>query len=148
MNTIFSRKTEAIVNEVKNQMIEAQQESQYTQESLADDCQVTQATISRWFSYKIDYFPPLYILSLLPESITVPLCKHFLSRFDKIVIDAPIGLKIDGNIDDNLLAIDVFQAEIIKLKGQNPKKIISMCEKMEHEIATIKQEAERMLVHK
>lgn len=141
MSTIFNRKTEAIVNEVKNQMLESLQESAITQESLADDCQVTQATISRWFSYKIEYFPPLYILSLLPEAIAVPLCKFFLSRFNKIVIDAPKALKLDGDINDNLLAIDVFQAEIIKDKGRNPKKVIAMCEKMERELATIKQEA-------
>lgn len=145
MSHIFSRKLEAIINESKNVMLEALQESNVTQESLADDCQVTQATISRWFSYKIEFFPPVYVLSLLPESITVPLCKFFLSRFNKLVVDAPKNLTLDGNIDDNLLNIDVFQAEIIKLRGGNPKKTIKMCEEIEREIATIKQEAQKQL---
>ena len=145
MSQIFSKKLEASLNEIKNLMIEAQQESGIIQESLADDCQVTQATISRWFSYKIEYFPPIYSLFLLPEQITVPLCKFFLRRFNKTVIDIPESLHLDGNIDDNLLNIDVFQAEIIKLHGSNPKKIITWCEKIEKEIATIKHEAQLKL---
>jgi|GEM_PF-4831802 len=70
---------------LKDLLIQIREQSQHSQEDLADMCGTSQPTIQRWFSYALDFFPPLWVLSVLPEEFVVPLCHHFLSRFSKTI---------------------------------------------------------------
>ncbi|MFA5313743.1 MAG: hypothetical protein WC375_10600 [Methanomassiliicoccales archaeon] len=86
MNPIFNRTMQRTLEELKEVMRSSFMESGKTQEALADEAQTTQPTIHRWFSYDLSFFPPIYILSFLPESITIPICDFFLKRYGKRVV--------------------------------------------------------------
>ncbi|MHB1051182.1 MAG: hypothetical protein ACYC09_13975 [Bacteroidota bacterium] len=137
-----NRKISALMNEVKEVMRQAFVESELTEEELADQASVTQPTINRWFSYKLEYFPPLFILGLLPKSITVPICSYFVHRHGLTVVEQEFNLPTDGRVEDNLLNIDQFQGEVIKLMKKDPKKAMAYCDSLIREAMIAKKELE------
>ena len=145
MNQIFNRKIQSILDEVKEVLRSSMMESGITQEALADETETTQPTIHRWFAYDTSHFPPLYILALLPESITVPLCNLFLKRFLKRVMDVPENIISDGKMEDEILNIEVFVADIIKVKDTNPEKAVKICDRVMTEVFRLQKEAQEIV---
>lgn len=132
---VFANRThEHKAQELKDLLVRSREESPHSQEDLADMCGTSQPTIQRWFSYTLDHFPPIWTLALLPEEVVVPLCRHFLSRFNKTISTRISALHTDGSIDDNLLNIDVIQAEIIKRKDKEPRKVLEWIDKLRLEL--------------
>jgi hypothetical protein len=142
---IFNRKIQAILNEVKEIMRSSFAESGITQEALADESQTTQPSINRWYSYDLSHFPPIYHLALIPEAILVPICNYFLKRFSMRASKMPEGLLIDGHMEDEILAIDVIIADIIKVKDCNPEKAIRMCDRLLTEGIRLQKEAQTIV---
>jgi hypothetical protein len=138
---IFANRThEHKAQDLKDILVRSREESAHSQEDLADMCGTSQPTIQRWFSYTLDHFPPIWALALLPEEVVVPLCKHFLSRFKKTISTLPSDLHTDGSLDDDLLNIDVIQAEIIKRKDKDPRKALEWIDKLRVEVDTLEAE--------
>lgn len=137
-----NRQTTAILNDVKTAMRMAFDDSTLTEEDLADGAQVAQPTINRWFSYKLEYFPPIYTLALWPELIVVPLCKFFVKRFGKKIVDEEFNLPTDGRVEDNLLKIDVIQADIIRRMDSNPREALKFVDDLIREAMIAKKELE------
>jgi hypothetical protein len=146
MNPIFERSVEIVLAEIKELLRSSVLEDKdLTQEALADMLHTTQPSIHRWISYDLAHFPPVWIMSFLPESVVTPLCNFFLKRHGKRVFDIPGDLKTDGHIDDNILNIDVLIGEIIKLRREKPEKIIRACDRLLVEVMTMQQEAQQQI---
>lgn len=120
---IFNEKLERLAKDVKEELLIALQESPFKQEAIADACGTSQGTISKWFSYNPDHQPPLWILSVLPEEIVVPMCRFFLKRFGCDVTQPLPVLRLNGNLDDECLGMAAKLGEIITDVKQNPDKV-------------------------
>jgi len=138
---IPNRATEAKLNELKEVLRAAFLESGITEEALADDVKTTQPTINRWFSYKTEYFPPLWLLSFAPEAIVVPVCEFFLKRFKKSIMQNPLSLHLNGSMDDEIFDSEILLADIIKYKNSHPEKVVRLCDKLIYEAQELKEEA-------
>lgn len=119
---IFSRRFEQVIVEVKEQLLIALQESPYKQETIADACETTQASISRWFGYNTEHLPPMHILAVLPKEIAVPLCRYFAQRHGYDVIPQVPTSRTDGSLEDECLDIAKKLGDIISDARQNPDK--------------------------
>lgn len=112
------------------------------QEQIAIDGSVKHNTVSQWLNPQNDRHFPAFQLLLQQEGIVLPLCKEFVKRFGFKIVPEEGGLKTDGDVNDQLLNIDVIQAEIIKLKDKNPKAAMKFCEDLILEATIAKKELE------
>jgi hypothetical protein len=112
------------------------------QETMAIDGGVKQNAISQWLNHENGRQFPAYQLLIQQEAIVVPLCKEFVKRFGKKIVDEEFNLPINGRVEDNLLNIDVIQAEIIKLMDNDPKKAAKFCDALELQVKTTRKELE------
>lgn len=107
----------------KGQMVEALHETDIKQEAIANDVGTTQPTVSRWFSYLNTEFPDLFQLSKFPPVLLTALLNVVLKPLGLAVTrPKPAVRDLNGSMDDELLNIDVIQADIIRVKDQDPKK--------------------------
>ena len=119
-----------LANDFKQACIEAFHDSPFNQQAIADACDTTQETISRWFGYTSEQHLPAFLLSVLPKEIAIPLLKFFADKFDYVMIARKPEMQLDGHIEDELLEIDRLQGKIIEMGMQDPKRSRKLVDKM------------------
>lgn len=124
--------------ELAHVLTELFHDAPYSQEAIADATGKRQSTVSRWFSYAENELPDLHSISKFPREIRVPLCQHLVKEFGLVIAQrVPVVGRLNGSLDDELLNVDVVQAEIIRQKNKDPKaakkyvsELRAICDKM------------------
>ncbi len=125
-----SERIQRLANDFKQACIEAYHDSPFNQQAVADSCETTQESVSRWFSYTSDQHLPAFLISFLPKEIAVPILKFLANKFEYVLVARKPEMELDGRIEDELLEIDRLQGKIIEIREEDPKKCRKLVDKL------------------
>src|SRR5574343_1303667 len=118
---ILNNSTERIAQDIKALLINGMQAYNLKEETIADVVRVDQSTVSRWLRIEGPHHFPVFAIAKLAEepltrSLGIAVMDMLETVYGREAQEVKRPANLNGNADDELLAFDVVQAEIIKAK--------------------------------